>query len=202
MTGLANRIEESIWVCSSLFSRGFVTGSSANMSFYYEGSMYITASGSCFGRLKENDFVCVSPDSSRQHSGVPSKEHPLHKRLYAQDPAITAVLHTHSYYAALWSCFEQSDINDCIPKYTPYLAMKVGPVKWVPYAPPGTSELFDLFGRNVDGRKGYLLGNHGPVVAGTSPLDAFYGLEELETSARIAWDACHYAGTLNIHKIK
>lgn len=33
----------------------------------------------------------------------------------------------------------------------------------------------------------YLLKQHGPVVAGRTILDAFYGLEELEESAKTAW---------------
>ena len=33
----------------------------------------------------------------------------------------------------------------------------------------------------------YLLKQHGPVVGGRTLMDAFYGIEELEESAKMAW---------------
>lgn len=43
---------------------------------------------------------------------------------------------------------------------------------------------------NVSGtERGYLLCNHGPIVAGRSLMNAFECLEELEQSAWLAWEA-------------
>ena len=65
--------------------------------------------------------------------------------------------------------------------------MKVGNVRLIPYAPPGTEELFRTFSANMGKSGAYLLRNHGPVVPGTSVFEAFYNLEELEESAHIAY---------------
>ena len=64
--------------------------------------------------------------------------------------------------------------------------MKVGKIALVPYAPPGSPELFSAFQESVSKGDAFLLKNHGGIVGGTSILEAFYGIEELEESARVA----------------
>ena len=65
--------------------------------------------------------------------------------------------------------------------------MKLGTVGAVPYEQPGSQALFDAFEQRVDKSGGYLLKQHGAVVPGKNLMDAFYSLEELEESAKIAW---------------
>ena len=79
------------------------------------------------------------------------------------------------------------DETDVIPDHTPYLKMKLGKVGLVPYEKPGSQALFDAFEQRVMDSDGYLLKQHGAVVPGKSLMDAFFCLEELEESARIAW---------------
>ena len=59
---LERKQSEAVWVCRSLFERGKVSGSSANMSFRHEDRIYITRSGSCFGTMEAADFVALSLD--------------------------------------------------------------------------------------------------------------------------------------------
>mgnify|MGYP000627011247 CR=1 FL=1 len=37
----------------------------------------------------------------------------------------------------------------------------------------------------------FILAHHGPVVGGTSLMETFFGLEELEESCKIAWTFQH-----------
>jgi ribulose-5-phosphate 4-epimerase/fuculose-1-phosphate aldolase len=69
--------------------------------------------------------------------------------------------------------------------------MRLGTVGLVPYAPPGSKELFALFTEHVKDSDGYLLKNHGPVVGAKDLMSAFACIEELEESARIAWELRH-----------
>lgn len=188
MANLETKIREAIWIAKSLFERGKVTGSSANMSFLHEGNIFITGSGTCFGTLSEKDFSIV--DMNGEHLGgvMPSKELPLHKIYYEKSNAIQAVIHTHSFYSTLWSCLTHENVKDIIPEYTPYLKMKLGTVGLIPYAKPGSQALFDLFAKGVNDSDGYILKNHGPLVGDKDLMSAFYCLEELEESARIAWN--------------
>ncbi len=181
-------LKTAVWIAHSLFERGKATGSSANMSFKYDNKIYITGSGTSFGTLREEDFSILSLDGELISGPKPSKEFPLHKIMYDKDEKIEAVIHTHSFYSTLWSCAEHENEIDCIPEYTPYLKMKLGTVGLVPYAKPGSNELFEEFRKCVEKSDGFLLRNHGPVVGGKSLLDAFYCLEELEESTRIAWE--------------
>ena len=184
---LQRKLEAACWVAKTLFARNKATGSSANLSFRHGDNIYITNSGTCFGRLTTQDFTPVSLAGEVLGTTKPSKEFPLHQALYQKDAAIGAVVHTHSFYSTLWSCLPQENEQDIMPEYTPYLKMKLGTVGLVPYAKPGSEELFAAFRAVVNGSDGFLLANHGPIVPGKDILSAFYSLEELEESAHIAW---------------
>lgn len=183
---LERKFADAIRVAKSLFDRGKTSGSSANLSFLHEGNVYITASGSCFGFLTREDFAVVAPDGTGLNGKKPSKELPLHTLYYEKDPRLQAVIHTHGPYAVLWSCRRFDGSGDVIPKYTPYLEMKVGKIGLIPYHPPGSQALFDAFRERRASGDAFLLKNHGAIVGGKTVMDAFYGIEELEESARIA----------------
>lgn len=192
-----DKLEHAVWAARSLFDRGKTSGSSANLSFRHGDSIYITGSGTCFGTLTEESFSRITMQGQHLDGIRPSKEYPLHLMCYEKSPDIHAVIHTHSFYAALYSCvcntsrnvdFQCQYTESAVPAYTPYLQMKVGTVGLVPYAKPGSEELFGLFRNTVQDSDAYLLANHGPIVPGRSIMDAFYGLEELEESCHIAWE--------------
>lgn len=185
---MQQQLKEAVWVAHSLFERGKTSGSSANMSIRYQDQIYISASGSCFGTMREEDFVPISPEGNPLGDKKPSKEWPLHLALYEKSPEINAVIHTHSTYSVLWSVAPTASECDCIPDHTPYLRMKLGAVGMIPYEQPGSEALFSAFRERVGQSDGFLLKRHGPVIPGKTIMDAFYCLEELEESARIAWE--------------
>ena len=188
MINLDTKYKDAIWIAKSLFERGKVTGSSANMSFLHEGNIYITGSGTCFGNITEKDFSVVNINGEHIGGIQPSKELPIHKIYYEKSAKVQAVIHTHSFYATLWSCLLHENVKDIMPTYTPYLKMKLGTVGLIPYAKPGTQLLFNIFAERVNDSDGYILQNHGPVVGDKDLMSAFYCMEELEESARIAWE--------------
>ena len=179
-----------IWTAQSLFNRNKTAGSSANISFIHENIIYISASGTCFGTLGPEDFAPAAMDGTLLSEKKPSKELPLHQILYRKSPDIQAVIHTHSPYCILWSFTDYAGEHpqDCIPPLTPYLKMKLGTVGLVPYERPGSPELFAALGERAEASDGFLLKQHGPVVPGKTIMDAFFALEEMEESARIAWE--------------
>ena len=181
------KLEQAVWIAHSLFERGKTAGSTANMSFRHEDKIYITARETCFGTLKKEDFAVIDLNGEIQGNKKPSKEFPLHLSLYQEKEQTGAVIHTHSFYSTIWSCLTHENEHDCIPSYTPYLKMKLGTVGLIPYAKPGTEELFKAFRERIKDSDGYLLRNHGPVAGGKDLMDAFYILEELEESAKVAW---------------
>lgn len=180
-------INDALWIAHTLFDRNKAAGSTANLSFRLGEHIYVSGTGTCFGKLKKEDFSIMDLQGNHLGGVKPSKEFPLHLLFYQNKKDVGAVIHTHSFYSTLWSCCCGKIDQSAIPEYTPYLQMKLGPVGLIPYAPPGSKELFDVFLQELDDRRGYLLKNHGPVVGDKNLLAAFYALEELEESARIAW---------------
>lgn len=185
---LRAKINQAVWIAKSLFERGKTAGATANISFLHHDRIYISGSGTCFGALKEEEFAVIDLDGNYIEGRKPSKEYPLHLALYHKADEIQAVIHTHSFYSTIWSCIDHEKEKDCIPAYTPYLGMKLGTVGEIPYAKPGSEELFTAFRERIHNSDGYLLKNHGPIVGGSDLMDAFYILEELEKSAKIAWE--------------
>lgn len=187
---LRDRIEDTLWVAHSLFERGKTSGSTANISFRYGDRIYISRTGSCFGKLSDRDFAVLVEKEGKATTiseNRPSKELPIHWMIYKNDSAVNAVIHTHSFYSVLWSCLKHKDPDNIVPSYTPYLRMKAGKVKLIGYGEPGSKELFQAFFDKLEKSGTYLLQNHGLVVTGESMMEAFYKCEELEESIKIAW---------------
>lgn len=182
-----SQLENAVWVAHTLFERGKVAGSAANISFRNGGKVYISRSGSSFGILQDSDFSVMDLNGALLEGKPASKEYPLHLMLYRALPEMSAVLHTHSMYATLWSCFPQEEPGRPWPPYTPYLQMRVGNMGRIPYAKPGSAELFAKAEQSVNGCRAYLLENHGPIVAAKDIMSAFYDMEEIEESAKTAW---------------
>ena len=188
-----SEIENVIWVAHTLFQRNLVTGSTGNISFRDKDIIYVSKSGSCFGRLDENSFAKISI-SGDILEGKPSKEWPMHLKLYQVNDECKAVIHTHSFNSTLISCVKGiEDRSDLLFKYTPYLMMQTeGKIGVVEFEKPGSKELFEQFYKVADPKLNtYILKNHGIFVSGTDILKAFYICEEFEQSSKIV---------LSIHK--
>lgn len=185
---IEEKTQEALWCAHQLFARGLVRGSTGNISFWGDDRMYISRSGSCFGRLEAEDFAVVSRDGEVLE-GKPSKEYPLHLKFYRKAPETGGVIHTHSLYSAAFSCRLNLEASmGELFAYTPYLNMQTGGrIGAVDYHPPGSPELFDAFEQAFSGdTKAYLLGSHGIVAGAESVYKAFDLIEEFETSASIA----------------
>jgi methylthioribulose-1-phosphate dehydratase len=82
----------------ALAARGWAPATAGNFSARVDSRhATITVSGRDKGRLTDQDFLLLDLDGHVvDGDGVPSAETPLHLQLYRHDPAIGAVLHTHS----------------------------------------------------------------------------------------------------------
>ena len=171
--------------------RGLITYTWGNVSGIDRKSGYfvIKPSGVDYDDLKPEDMVVMDLEGNKIEGAYkPSSDTATHLELYRKSPHIGAVIHTHSTYSVLWSFVPCETEQDCIPAHTPYLKMKLGTVGLIPYEKPGSEALFSALRERISLSDGYLLKNHGPVVPGKTIMDAFYSLEELEESARIAWE--------------
>ncbi|RWD52271.1 MAG: aldolase [Mesorhizobium sp.] len=169
----------------SLYDRGFSVGSAGNISAAVEDGLLITPTNSCLGFLDPGRIAKLDRDGRHLSGDKPSKEIFLHRAFYETRPGTGAVVHLHSTFATALSCLTDVDPDDCIPPLTPYVVMRVGAVKLVPYVRPGDEKAGDLI-RELRGKyAAVLLANHGPVVSGKDIASAVYAAEELEETAKL-----------------
>lgn len=169
----------------SLFERGYSVGSAGNISVAVDDGILMTPTNSCLGFL-EADRISKLDRSGRHISGdKPSKEVFLHQAFYETRPGTGAVVHLHSTYATALSCLPDLDANDCIAPLTPYVVMRVGQVRLLPYVRPGEPAMGEMI-RELQGQyAAVLLANHGPVVTAKDLTTAVYAAEELEETAKL-----------------
>lgn len=172
-------------LAKSLFDRGYTVGSSGNISAACEDGLLITPTNSCFGFLDPARISKIDRAGRHLAGDKPSKEVFLHQAFYETRPGTGAVVHLHSTYATAVSCLADTDPDDCIPPITPYVVMRVGKVKLLPYVRPGDPAMGAMI-RDLKGSHAcVLLANHGPVVAAKDLESAVYASEELEETARL-----------------
>ncbi len=172
-------------LCASLFARGFSVGTAGNVSARLHDGILMTPTNSTLGDIDPERIAKIDLDGNHVSGDKPTKEVFLHQAFYETRPEAGAVVHLHSTWATALSCLEDTDPNDCIPPLTPYVVMRVGTVKLVPYVKPGDLTSGDLI-RDLDGKySAVLLANHGPVVSGEDLFSTVSAAEELEETAKL-----------------
>jgi ribulose-5-phosphate 4-epimerase/fuculose-1-phosphate aldolase len=180
------RIREDIVRWSrSLFERGFTVGSSGNISVKLDDGFLSTPTNSCLGFLEPKRLSRLDVEGRHMGGDAPTKELPLHTAFYEARPAARAVVHLHSTCATALSCLADIDPDDAIAPVTPYVVMRVGRVPVLNYTRPGSADIVPLICERAGRCSAVLLGNHGPVVAGTSLEGAVFAAEELEETAKL-----------------
>lgn len=172
-------------LCRSLFERGFSVGSAGNVSVRLEDGYLITPTNCRLGDLEPDRIVKLDRDFAHLSGDKPTKEVFLHRAVLETRPEARAVVHLHSTWATALSCLTDTDPEDCVPPLTPYVVMRVGKVRLLPYMRPGDPRMGEMI-RGLDGRfAAVLLANHGPVVTGRTLFDAVAAAEELEETAKL-----------------
>ncbi|MET3662818.1 3-oxo-tetronate 4-phosphate decarboxylase [Aquamicrobium terrae] len=169
----------------SLFERGFTVGSSGNISVRLDDGFLSTPTNSCLGFLEPERLSRLDAEGRHIGGDAPTKELPLHMAFYAARPTARAVVHLHSTCATALSCLADVDPDDAIAPVTPYVVMRVGRVPVLNYTRPGSADIVPLIRERASRCSAVLLGNHGPVVAGTSLEGAVFAAEELEETAKL-----------------
>lgn len=169
----------------SLFDRGFSVGTAGNISARLPDGILMTPTGSTLGGLDPDRISKLDAEGNHVAGDKPTKEVFLHRAFYATRAQAGAVVHLHSTWATALSCLADTDPDDAVPPLTPYVVMRVGKVKLLPYVKPGDPEMGEMI-RALGGRyAAVLLANHGPVVTGKSLFETVAAAEELEETAKL-----------------
>ena len=183
----------------SLHARGYVHGTTGNLSARLHDGLLITATDACLGDLEPAALVKVdSAGYAVDGAGRPSKTLALHRRIYAVAAEAGCIVHTHSRALVALSLALPANEgrDDLVPPITPYFVMKVGHVPLLAYARPGDPTVSDRVGSAIEHgeRRGVpiravMLSRLGPNVWAGTPAAAMARLEELEETARLWLDA-------------
>ncbi len=166
-----------------MYERSYVVGTEGNISCRLRGgNVLITPSGLCKGRLSEEDLVTIDMEG-RKSAGKHevSSEYRLHLYIYSVRDDVESIVHAHPMYATSFACAGKP----LAAKVLPEVIQSLGEIPLAPYATPSTPELHESLSGLVRNHDAILLANHGLVVLGSDPEDAFNKLEMVEQFARI-----------------
>lgn len=182
---------------ASLFCRGYVHGTTGNISVRVPRGYLITPTDACLGELDPDQLALIDHDGTQLDGLRASKAIALHRSIYGADPHAQCIIHTHSREAVIASFESRAPDADLLPPITPYQVMKVGSTPTIPYSTPGSpatavhvAQL--LAARREAGRpvRSIMLARLGPNVWGPTPAAAMAATEELEETALI-WNRLH-----------
>ncbi len=177
----------------SLFNRGYVHGSTGNISMRLaNGEFLITPTDACLGLLEPEALALLDANGKQLSGEKASKTLALHREIYRADPQANCVVHTHS--AALVELTLRGVWKpECVlAPITPYQVMKVGQVPLIPYHRPGAPEVAQAIALHIKqaalanrSLRAVLIDRLGPNVWHATAAGAMALLEELEETAKL-----------------
>lgn len=177
---------------------GLVVGSAGNVSLRLDDThIVVTAGGVPYDRLVPTDHPVVAlADGSWTGPRPPTSEVPLHRDLHRSLPDLSAVVHTHSKYAAAFSVARLDLPFICNENLGPAAER----ILVTEYAVPGSDDLGRVALaalRRQPGSRACLLANHGVVALGAD-LDAAYLV-----AAQVEWiaEVSHLAKSLGTEHV-
>ena len=172
-----NKIKKKIInACKKMTSMGFNVGSEGNISCRYGHKIFITPSGINNLDLSITNISEVDIGGEIKNGIKPSSEVFMHSYLYKKYPTIHSVVHCHSNWATILSCFRTK-----IPPFH-YMVAEFGgnDIKCAKYATFGTKELAKNIIQAMKNRKGCLISNHGQLTVGENLESAVHLATALE----------------------
>lgn len=172
--------------CKRLAAMGLMPGTTGNLSIRTATGMLVTPSGMNWDLMEPSDLIELSLDGERRRGlRTPTSEWRLHGGLYQAREELEAVVHTHSRFATVISCYREP-----IPAVHYMIALTGGSkVPCARYETYGTPELATACVEALGKGKSTLLANHGQVAASTTLEDAVKVAIEVENLAFTWWHA-------------
>ncbi len=175
-----------------MWLRGLVAANDGNISIRLPGDRVVsTATGVSKGFLSEADLVVTDLEGRLiEGRARPTSELGMHLEIYRARPEIHAVVHAHPPAATAFAA-SGLDLSDCFLSET---AIFLGGVPTAPYATPGTDEVALSIRGLVPHTDVLLLAHHGAVTMGPDLESAYFKMETLEHTAKVALYARQLGG--------
>ena len=183
--------EQVVRYCNLMLERGLTRGTGGNISIRKGEYIAISPSGVEYQTMIPDDVPVVDMEGAAIWGSLaPSSELGMHIACYKKRPDISAIVHTHSTFAAVLACMEKP-----LPPIHYLIGYAGDHVPCIPYYPFGSEELAaaaaDAMTQNA-----LLLGHHGLLAVGPDIERAFSTAEEVEFVAELYW-RCQALGGAN-----
>ncbi len=189
-------LRREVWRVNVALPRaGLVTMHSGNASGIHRSSglVLIKPSGVDYEGLRPEDLPVVDlagrpVDADRVPDGVtsalrPSVDTPHHVLLYARDPSLGGIVHTHSSFATAWAAAGQA-----IPCTLTAIADEFGgEIPCAPYADNEGDHIAEAILRHRHRGPAILVARHGVFAFDATPARALKAAVVVEDVARTAW---------------
>ena len=165
---------------------GINQGKAGNISARIDGGFLVTPTGIPYEETRPEQIVWMQMNGTHEGSVLPSSEWRFHRDIYASGvDNVNAIVHTHSPYATTLACMDRA-----IPPFHYMVAAAGGSdIRCAPYATFGTQALSDHVIAALRDRKACLMSHHGLIAYGENLQKALALAVEVETLARMYWQA-------------
>lgn len=161
------------------WDRKLTESTGGNMSVRIGDKVYITPTFFVKHFFTKDDFVVLDMDGKQiGGNSKASSEYKMHIRIYKERKEINSVFHAHPRYTLVYAITHNEVPSNILPE----TAILLREIEYLSYCLPGTDDFADLFIEGLrEGKKIFMLGNHGVTTIGENIEEAFSRLETLET---------------------
>ncbi len=170
-------IETGKWI----LQKNLTWGTSGNISVRSGDQIFITASKTRMGNLKEEDITICDINGKIISGKKPSKELEMHLNIYRKRSNVQAIVHASPFYSTMCACSKM----DC--KTNLFIeSMYYGEnMTTVPYFHAGSKELADAVANACKNTHVILMENHGVLVYDTNLSECQAALEVIENVCKM-----------------
>lgn len=165
-----------------IMEKGLTWGTSGNISVRKNDRIWITASGTVMGDLKEDDIlVCDMEGNVLEGEKKPSKETGMHLNIYRTRPEIGAIVHSSPFYATMCACADLSLKTNLFIESIYYDA----DIEYVPYYHAGSMELAEAVKEASEKANVIFMRNHGLLTYDQNLKEALFAMEITEQMCKM-----------------
>lgn len=184
MTSFNSVCNEIIEVGREMYQKGLIVGTDGNISARLDdGSIAITGSGYCKGKLEPDNISVVNLKGDILFGPKPARDIRMHLAVYRTNEAARAVVHAHPPVITGFSATHYDFGNVLFPE----ALFNLNGIAFSDYAVPisvdVSRKVVDTLNRTPDSRA-IVLANHGALTFGETVWQAFYEMETLELLAK------------------
>lgn len=165
-----------------LYLKNLTVATSGNISIKTEEGIYITASGTSLGNLREEDIVLIDFDGKEKSQGIASSEKKLHVAIYKLRKDVNAIIHTHPVYLTSFAVCNKELKEPIMSENILYFE----DIPVAKYAMPSSDELVANTIKHIKKRDVVIMANHGAIALADNIEHAFSKIETAEYYAQVS----------------